>query len=67
MSNNRFIADLASNTKLFLQKNRIINGAFDFWQRGASFTTNVYGADRWINVAIGGSVVPTFTDLGGIQ
>lgn len=36
--------------------NRIINGAFDFWQRGTSFTTNVYGADRWINAITGGTV-----------
>ena len=37
-------------------ENRIINGAFDFWQRGTSFTTLVYGADRWINTLDGGTV-----------
>jgi len=37
-------------------ENRIINGAFDFWQRGTSFTTGVYGADRWINDLSGGTV-----------
>lgn len=37
-------------------QNLIINGAFDFWQRGTSFTTGVYGADRWFNGLSGGTV-----------
>jgi hypothetical protein len=37
-------------------ENRIINGAFDFWQRGTSFTSVVYGADRWVNQLSGGTV-----------
>ena len=34
-------------------RNRIINGDFDFWQRGTSFTGNEYGADRWVNSRAG--------------
>ena len=34
-------------------RNAIINGNFDFWQRGTSFTGNEYGADRWVSLRIG--------------
>ena len=34
-------------------RNAIINGNFDFWQRGTSFTGNEYGADRWIHGRVG--------------
>ncbi len=34
-------------------RNAIINGNFDHWQRGTSFTGNEYGADRWVNARSG--------------
>jgi hypothetical protein len=38
------------------QENRIINGAFDVWQRGTTFTSAGYSADRWSNSFSGGTV-----------
>lgn len=34
-------------------QNLLINGGFDFWQRGVSFTTDAYTADRWYFVKSG--------------
>jgi len=47
------VADSSTSTGLRWQgtqaagKNTLINGNFDIWQRGTSFTNNAYSADRW--------------------
>jgi hypothetical protein len=51
------VADSGTTTGLRWQpnynagRNRIINGGFDVWQRGTSFATNVFTADRWFTSA----------------
>ena len=37
------------------RRNLIINGRFDFWQRGTSFTGDEYTADRWNQARSGGT------------
>ena len=51
-----FPAGSAQLNPLADREDKIINGDFGLWQRGASFTTLSYGADRWFNNLIGGTV-----------
>ena len=45
-------------------ENRIINGAFDFWQRGTSSSVSAYGtADRWAHFFSGGSITVSRQDF----
>jgi len=37
--------------------NLILDGGFDIWQSGTSFSTPTYGADQWLNEFVGGTVV----------
>jgi hypothetical protein len=48
------VDDAFAGISVAAAKNKIINGAFDFWQRGTSFTGDEYGADRW-RIASNGS------------
>jgi hypothetical protein len=53
------VADSAASTGLRWQSgynaNAVINGGFDIWQRGTSFTANTgYTADRWYKSAVAG-------------
>jgi hypothetical protein len=66
------LAQYGTNTVGLAFKNRIINGAMSFWQRGTSFTNptvgggNFYTADRWgVNRAsdVTGATVSQSTDV----
>jgi hypothetical protein len=43
----------------FLYRQALINGNFDVWQRGTSFTSSGYTADRWVIADDGGT--PSYT------
>lgn len=49
---------LGASTTLDIGRNKIINGAFDFWQRGTTFvnpSSDTYLADRWTCYTAGGA------------
>lgn len=48
----------------FLGRNFLINGDFRFWQRGTSFSTNSYGADRFLNNTSGAPCTMSRIALG---
>ena len=61
------VADSAvTGAKLFAdnlgRRNILINGAFQHWQRGTSFSANGYGSDRWKLYAPGGHAYARSTD-----
>ena len=64
--------DLPSSGTPYSHRNKIINGGFDIWQRGVSFTNPVdYTADRWItrpSAHVGGTVTVSrnITSIGSI-
>jgi hypothetical protein len=73
------VADSSTSTGLRYQtgvnQNFVINGGFDIWQRGTSFSSNystsTYTADRWYTIGTGS--IPTYTvsrqtaDTTGLQ
>jgi hypothetical protein len=62
------VADSSTSTGLRYQatnaagKNAVINGAFEVWQRGTSFTATGYSADRWYVTTPGSNTWSRSTD-----
>jgi hypothetical protein len=53
------IEEAQQNLQILYSPNYIINGGFDIWQRGTSFSANnTYSADRWVNSRTGGAAMP---------
>ena len=70
MTNAVTLAQLASSTNPVGYRNRLINGSFDLWQRGTSFSNlQTYGADRWKATYndCGGNYTQQTSDLAGFN
>lgn len=47
-NSSQWVSAMPSDVNVQVSQNYIINGGFDFWQRGTSFTTSgTFHADRW--------------------
>lgn len=58
-----------SSLPIVSNPNLLINGDFQVWQRGTSFTyggTNTYSADRWVGASIS-AVTVSKLDYGGVR
>jgi hypothetical protein len=67
LTGNTSVANIVGNTvstgvlamsSQFTNRNRFINGDFSVWQRGSTFTTTGYSADRWNgNITTSGATI----------